>query len=239
MTQTKIEWVARKDCKQGYTWNPVYGCRNGCEYCYARRIAKRFPDRFGDFNVPHWVEENYRSLQRLPEIPSMIFVNSMSDLKYWEKTWFSQVLHMIRAYPEHRYFFLTKHPHVYEGIPYPDNCWLGATVTNTHELKKAEGIFSVLPGKKYLSIEPIHESVSVSSICRFVSWIIVGAETGNRKGKIVPQSSWIKKILIQAEDENTQVFLKNSLAGSSNPDSPFLLHAYPWTDIWERKHGKP
>jgi len=21
------------------TWNPVWGCRNNCEYCYARKIA--------------------------------------------------------------------------------------------------------------------------------------------------------------------------------------------------------
>ena len=24
------------------TWNPVWGCRNKCEYCYARIFAKRF-----------------------------------------------------------------------------------------------------------------------------------------------------------------------------------------------------
>lgn len=33
--RTKIEW-----CDS--TWNPVTGCLHGCEYCYARRIAKRF-----------------------------------------------------------------------------------------------------------------------------------------------------------------------------------------------------
>lgn len=35
MNKTKIEWC---DC----TWNPVVGCKHGCEYCYARRIAERF-----------------------------------------------------------------------------------------------------------------------------------------------------------------------------------------------------
>lgn len=35
MNKTNIEW-----CDS--TWNPVTGCRHGCEYCYARRIAKRF-----------------------------------------------------------------------------------------------------------------------------------------------------------------------------------------------------
>jgi len=24
------------------TFNPVWGCLNHCEYCYARKIAKRF-----------------------------------------------------------------------------------------------------------------------------------------------------------------------------------------------------
>ncbi len=35
MKHTKIEW-----CDS--TWNPVTGCLHGCEYCYARVIAKRF-----------------------------------------------------------------------------------------------------------------------------------------------------------------------------------------------------
>lgn len=35
MNNTKIEW-----CNS--TWNPVTGCYHNCEYCYARKIAKRF-----------------------------------------------------------------------------------------------------------------------------------------------------------------------------------------------------
>lgn len=35
MNKTSIEWCTR-------TWNPVTGCRHGCEYCFARRIAERF-----------------------------------------------------------------------------------------------------------------------------------------------------------------------------------------------------
>lgn len=33
--KSRIEWC-------DYTWNPVTGCRHGCSYCYARRIADRF-----------------------------------------------------------------------------------------------------------------------------------------------------------------------------------------------------
>ena len=33
--KTKIDWAS-------HTWNPVTGCRHGCEYCYARNTARRF-----------------------------------------------------------------------------------------------------------------------------------------------------------------------------------------------------
>lgn len=35
MDKTKIDWC-------DMSWNPITGCRHGCEYCYARRIAERF-----------------------------------------------------------------------------------------------------------------------------------------------------------------------------------------------------
>jgi len=33
MQKTKIEWVRNPDGTQGYTWNPLVGCKNDCEYC--------------------------------------------------------------------------------------------------------------------------------------------------------------------------------------------------------------
>lgn len=41
MNNTRIDWC---DC----TWNPVTGCLNGCDYCYARSIAKRFGGRWDE-----------------------------------------------------------------------------------------------------------------------------------------------------------------------------------------------
>ena len=39
MNHTLIEWVKNPDGTQGYTWNPITGCLNGCPYCYARKLA--------------------------------------------------------------------------------------------------------------------------------------------------------------------------------------------------------
>ena len=47
MNKTKIEWVKNPDGTQGYTWNPITGCLNGCEYCYARKLANtRLRERY-------------------------------------------------------------------------------------------------------------------------------------------------------------------------------------------------
>jgi DNA repair photolyase len=35
VNKTAIEWC-------DYTWNPVTGCKHGCPYCYAWKIAERF-----------------------------------------------------------------------------------------------------------------------------------------------------------------------------------------------------
>ncbi len=47
MNKTQIEWVKNPDGSQGYSWNPITGCLNGCEYCYARKLANtRLKERY-------------------------------------------------------------------------------------------------------------------------------------------------------------------------------------------------
>ena len=38
-----------------------------------------------------------------------------------------------------------------------------------------------------------------------IDWIIIGAETGNRKEKIIPKKEWIKCILENAKSENPKI----------------------------------
>ena len=47
MNKTPIEWAKNPDGSPGYTWNPITGCLNGCEYCYARKLANtRLKERY-------------------------------------------------------------------------------------------------------------------------------------------------------------------------------------------------
>ena len=46
---------------------------------------------------------------------------------------------------------------------------------------------------------------------RQLDWIVIGAETGNRKGRIEPREWWIKAILAQADEHGIPVFMKDNL----------------------------
>ena len=62
-----------------------------------------------------------------------------------------------------------------------------------------------------MSVEPISgdlENITVAT--DWADWIIVGAETGSRKGKITPKRAWIEKIVKAATDNNVPVLLKDS-----------------------------
>lgn len=51
MKKHKIEWT-------DFTWNPVWGCKGGCGYCYARSIAKRFAELRATDEAMHYLD-NY------------------------------------------------------------------------------------------------------------------------------------------------------------------------------------
>ena len=68
MNRTKIEWC-------DYTWNPVTGCRTGCWYCYADRMATRFHRSFEPAFHPERLNEPLRVTT-----PAKIFVCSTADL---------------------------------------------------------------------------------------------------------------------------------------------------------------
>lgn len=74
-SNTGIEWTDK-------TWNPTTGCNKvspGCRYCYAealtKRFAKSFPQGFEMTLHPERLEQ-----PKHWATPSLIFVNSMSDL---------------------------------------------------------------------------------------------------------------------------------------------------------------
>ena len=223
--KNKIGWC-------NLTWNPVWGCLNHCEYCYARRMGKRFarkiaeneykyllhPEDFTNeltnrilkFN-PTWIDSQFN--KKFPKKPQRIFVGSMSEIAHWEKRWVRDTLDKILEYPQHAFQFLTKFPEIYSQWYFHPNCWMGITITKEEDF--TSGIpydFIISSNITFLSIEPILEKIDPNLFNELnINWVILGAETGNRKGKVIPKREWIEDIVNYCRKVDIPIYLKDSL----------------------------
>ena len=216
MNKTKIEWC-------DYTWNPVWGCLNKCPYCYARKLNNRYGIIDKEFN-PTWMDKNFN--RPFPKKPVRIFVNSMSDIAFWEDEWMDKVLDKIEQYPQHTFLFLTKNPKSYNRFnDIPRNCWLGFTVTNQNDVNnlayQLEGMGIYDSNKIFISMEPIADHIKKWLL---TDWVIIGAETGNRKNKIIPKREWIIEIKEGCEAMVIPLFMKDSLKELMGDD---FIQEYP------------
>ena len=226
------------------TWNPVWGCRNHCEYCYARGIAKRFAGVMAEYEVDeiyggsidsnsltaYYEEkkddiENFKPIflhsqfdKKFPKKPQRIFIGSMSEIRHWELSWIFDVLQKVEQYPQHIFQFLTKFPQVYLNFSFPKNCWLGITITKNDDFYNGaynfvfpKGVKSNYSNIRYISFEPLLGRILDLEVLKYFDWIIVGAETGNRKGKIIPKKEWVKNIVDYCRGVGIPIYLKDSL----------------------------
>lgn len=231
MDKTKIDW-----CDS--TWNPVTGCLHGCEYCYARGIAKRFggtdSEVFDEEYRLYAKHELYKPLMlngkkapypygfeptfhryRLNEYTEKkgrnIFVCSMSDLfgDWVSDEWIEEVFEACDRAPQHNYLFLTKNPIRYEFLHQKgilrksENMWYGYSAPTSDSDYWYDSQYNI-----FASIEPILEPIIMPP----AEWIIIGAETGKRKDKVVPDRKWIKDIVEACVDADIPIFMKSSLA---------------------------
>ena len=130
--------------------------------------------------------------------------------------WIARVFEACKAAPWHNYMFLTKYPERYAALanagklPRITDCpnfWYGTTVTKAGDMAFTPSVTF----NTFLSIEPISGSLD-AGLGSFggARWIIVGAETGNRKGKIAPERAWIENIIEAAAITHASVLLKDS-----------------------------
>lgn len=159
--------------------------------------------------------------------PRNIFVCSMADMfgEWVPDEWIEEIFEVCKKNPQHSYLFLTKNPQRYfdleesEKLPQAENMWFGASVTNRQQLKNAEEWIGQLDGhtNTFLSVEPLLEDLSECKewekmMCyRYVKWVIVGMETGRRKGKVIPKWQWVDDMMGFCYEAVISVFMKSSL----------------------------
>lgn len=224
MAKTKIEWC-------DYTINPVKGlCPVACPYCYARRMYKRFkwnPEiRYTD---PGFTIAELQAIKK----PSRIFWGSTMELFWdWPEIWLRDTFTIIRQFPQHTHIFLTKQPqNLIKWSPFPENCWVGVSATDTQTLLQGCVYLEEVRAKvKFLSVEPLldwqygwTESYLENALKRAkIGWLIIGQCTPV-KPATTPKIEWVKEIVVAADKVSIPVFLKNNLNSCEICDYPKLL----------------
>ncbi len=191
MNDTAIRWTEK-------TWNPASGCVKvgpGCKFCYAETLAENkrgtpaFPVGFDLTVRPHKLSEPLKLKD-----PSMIFVNSMSDL-FWDQItdeYRDQVLDVIEKTPQHEYQVLTKR---HENLlrysrrrKLPKNFWAGVTCEDAENLAaRAPVLLQVEAEIRFLSLEPALSPMNLRPHMTGrdnriggdgIQWVIWGGESG-------------------------------------------------------------
>lgn len=181
--------------------------------------------------------------------PRNIFVCSMADLfgDWVPDRWIDEVVYSTQQAKQHRYLFLTKNPSRYgdwldrfenneikklSKVYVINNLWFGASASSNEELEMANRSRAI-----WLSIEPIRERIKTDED-QFMEfrygdgaeqkrwkWVIIGAETGNSKRKVIPQKAWIDEIMDICRYYGTPVFMKESLRSLMGAD---FRQEFPW-----------
>ena len=205
-------------------------------------------------NTPVWCEDCFtfkvhEHLERLEQItprqsPKIYFIGSMCDIndKAVHYKWIQAIIAKMEECNQHIYQLLTERPKGYEGWEYPKHCWLGVTVRNQRETDRIYWLKKAAPDNvKYVYIEPLHGPIMTRAFAN-IDWVVIGAETGNRKGKVIPQSDWVTKIVLSVNSVNNlcgysrndipPIFMKSNLARDAWKDKPLIQE---WPKALNRK----
>jgi protein gp37 len=210
MNPSRIEWTTA-------TWNPVTGCTKvspGCDHCYAETFAERFRGVRG-----HVYELGF-DLQLRPERieqpltwkkPSLIFVNSMSDLFHVDvpETYIRQVAEVMGQADWHTFQVLTKRAErlerISKRISWPANVWLGVSVESPRYYGRIRHLQRVEAAVRFLSCEPLLGPLPELPLTG-IGWVIAGGESGPGARPMDP--AWARQVRDQCKREGVPFFFK-------------------------------
>ena len=223
------------------SWNPITGCLNhtnglckgGGFPCYAYGLAHgRLKERYltngnyapmtvADIDNPFyprfWPERLEEPLKL--KTPSKIFVCDMGELfgDWIPDAWTREVLAIVRQCSQHTFQLLTKQPQELPKWEFPENCWVGVTITNNGMLSPAlERLRFIEATVRCISFEPLLGGVTGYDGCDLsylledsgIDWLIIGAQTKPYKP---PKIEWVQEIVEAADKAGIPIFIKNNL----------------------------
>ncbi len=207
---SKIEWTGR-------TWNPTTGCTKisaGCKLCYAAILSKRLMAMRQDK-----YRNNFKLTMHPDEItrpygwkkPSIIFVNSMSDLLHEDVSldFIKEVFKTMNETPQHIYQVLTKRAdrlaEISHELTWTDNIWMGVSIEDDRVLDRLDYLKQSDAKVKFLSLEPLIGPLPNMDLSG-IDWAIVGGESGPKARPI--KEEWVLDIRNQCQEQSVKFFFK-------------------------------
>ncbi len=209
------------------TVNPVQGCPRGCVWddseCYAKITWNRHKGQPGwckDFKVPEFFPHRLKDFRT--KEPLIIFIDSMSDIGYWQPDWLDRVYTAMAHERQNTYLALTKRYEVLYNLQsirrrfdgyihdpeYRPRFFIGATVTNNAQ---AQAVIDA-GGADFISFEPLFEQIRPELLeqleCR---WWIIGDLTKNGRPQGATRPIWIYEMEGFTKEHNMPLFMKDSL----------------------------
>lgn len=229
--KTGISWVSNPETlERGRTWNPVTGCdviSTGCDNCYARtlsaRLQKMGAKRYQNDGDPRTsgpgfgitMHPDLVSAPRFWKKPTMVFVNSMSDLFHAKVDlgFVQDVFDTMIATPQHTYQVLTKRasrlPKVADRLTWPENLWMGTSVENADAMDRIDPLKAVNTSIRFISAEPLLGPLpNFGDNLDGIDWVIVGGESGPKARPM--DIRWVKEIEAACADTGTAFFFKQT-----------------------------
>ena len=235
-------------------------CNAGGFNCWAYSISQRFEGHYPNGFNPTIYPEALLSPLYLKK-PSRILCAFMGDLfwdcpefdpdrrmgdlfgdrtydHYYPPGWSIKdcIFETIRQCPQHTFLFLTKQAqNLPAWSPFPDNCWVGQTLTNQDDADRTFNDFAKVEALcKYVSLEPLLGKVDISpylkgwvnagtifenpegverydvdgALVNHIDLVIIGAQT---KPTIMPKIEHVQEIVQACDKTGVKVFLKENL----------------------------
>lgn len=158
-------------------------------------------------------------LERLAQItprqkPQRIFLDSTWDWNTYgiPLEELEQIIAKCRECQQHVFQILSKFPRGYSRFQFPENVWLGTSITREGEVYRVLELRQAANGNLcFASIEPLQEQIRHRFTRAELDWMIIGLETGHRKEKVVPDKAWIDELLLNARQEAIPVYVKDNV----------------------------
>jgi len=185
-------------------------------------------DLFGDWVPDEWIQRVFDACKAAPQHRYLFLTKNPERYNYINCD--GQTLEGCKkcneCEGEHRVLTIYRE----EEEPFPE-LFLGASATDSDSLHRAYD-----SAAEWVSIEPLLDDVYDECFSQDGEtpvgyrewarwkWVVVGAESGNRKDKVIPKKEWVQNIVDMCKFWNTPVFMKDSLKDVYGG----LIREYPW-----------